>query len=69
VLQEWMKRGKIMTSARLSTEALESCFRCVICKGVKERATCVNRTGGFLLSAARASFGMYARTGDDVLAQ
>ena len=37
VLQEWTKRGKIMTSARLSSEALESCFRRVICKGVKER--------------------------------
>ena len=35
-LQEWMKRGKIMTSARLSTEALESCFRRVICKAMKE---------------------------------
>ena len=35
-LQEWMKRGKIMTSARLSTEALESCFRRVIREGVKE---------------------------------
>ena len=36
LLQEWTKRGKIMTSARLSTEALESCFRRVICKGMKE---------------------------------
>ena len=43
VLQERIKRGKIMTSARLSTEALVSCFRRVICKGMKVgKATCVN---------------------------
>ena len=37
VLQEWTKRGKIMASARLSTEATESCLRRVIYKGMKER--------------------------------
>jgi len=36
VLQEWIKCGKIMTSARPSTEALESCLRRVICRGMKE---------------------------------
>jgi len=36
VLQEWIKCGKIMTSVRLSTEAMESCFRRVICKGMQE---------------------------------
>ncbi len=33
VLQEWTKRGKIRALARLSTEALESWLRRVICKG------------------------------------
>ena len=36
VLQERTKRGKIMSSARLSTEALGSCLRRVICRGGKE---------------------------------
>ena len=36
VFQERTRRGKIMSSARLSTEALESCLRRVICKGMKE---------------------------------
>ena len=35
-LQEWMNRSKSVTSARLSTEALESCFRRVICREVNE---------------------------------
>jgi len=39
------------STARLSTEALESCLRCVICKGMKVgKATCVNRAGFFCVA-------------------
>ena len=60
VLQERIKRGKIMTSARLSTEALESCFRRVICKGMKEgKPPALTAHGGFLCCQMRRNLVYY----------
>jgi hypothetical protein len=52
VLQEWIERGKIITSGRLSTGALEFCFCHIVCRGLKEK-TLLRQPHKWLFACAR----------------
>jgi len=68
-LQERIERGKVMTSARLSTEALESCLRRVICKrlverlnaGLHRKLTLISAPAGFGKTALRLNLSAGSR--------